>query len=234
MADQVDQWDVVNEVLADGPPLYRQSGWLETFGGPEFVVEAFKAAHAADPTATLIYNDYRCELDSKRSDLLTLIDYLQEKGAPVDAIGLQGHYELDEVPFAELEITLNEIRKRGLKVVISEIDIDVVGRSKWYAEDGKFRDELKTYNPYTDGLPAELEKRQAEQYGQLFQLYAKHSDIIERVTFWGLHDGVSWLNYFPWNRTNYPLLFDSSLATKPAYDAVIAALLKRQRELKGK
>ena len=232
-ADRVDQWDVVNEVLADGPILYRKSGWLEAFGGPEFVVEAFKAAHAADPTATLIYNDYRCELDAKRRDLLTLIDYLQKKGTPVHAIGLQGHYELDEIPFADLETTLNEIRKRGLKVVISEVDIDVVKRGKWYAEDGKYRDELKSYNPYADGLPAELEKRQAEQYGRLFKLYAKHSDIIERVTFWGLQDGASWLNYFPWDRANYPLLFDRGLATKPAYDAVIDALLARQHELKG-
>jgi endo-1,4-beta-xylanase len=42
------------------------------------------------------------------------------------------------------------------------------------------------------------------------------------VTFWGLHDGISWKNDFPiGGRTNYPLLFDRNLAPKPAYDRLL-------------
>jgi endo-1,4-beta-xylanase len=38
------------------------------------------------------------------------------------------------------------------------------------------------------------------------------------VTFWGLHDGVSWKNDFPIRgRTNYPLLFDRNMQPKPAH-----------------
>jgi hypothetical protein len=49
--------------------------------------------------------------------------------------------------------------------------------------------------------------------------------MIERVSFWNLHDGQSWLNYFPWHRVNYPLLFDRARRPKPAFDAVYATLL---------
>jgi GH35 family endo-1,4-beta-xylanase len=41
------------------------------------------------------------------------------------------------------------------------------------------------------------------------------------VTFWNLHDGRSWLNYFPWRRTEHPLLFDRDVAPKPAFRAVM-------------
>ena len=50
------------------------------------------------------------------------------------------------------------------------------------------------------------------------------ADVIARVSFWNLHDGQSWLNYFPWRRVNHPLLFDRDGQPKPAFDAVIQAL----------
>ena len=79
-------------------------------------------------------------------------------------------------------------------------------------------------NPYKDGCPPEILKRQAEQYARLFQIFQKYSDQILRVTFWNLHDGQSWLNYFPWQRVNHPLLFDRDGKPKPAYEAVLKEL----------
>lgn len=61
-------------------------------------------------------------------------------------------------------------------------------------------------------------------YNHLFRLFDQFSDLIERVSFWNLHDGQSWLNHFPWNRVNYPLLFDRNRRPKPAFDAVYATL----------
>jgi endo-1,4-beta-xylanase len=142
----------------------------------------------------------------------------------VHAVGLQGHYEIDRVPFADLEATLNAMRELDVKVVVSELDIDVIPRSRWWAEGGKYRDELAKLNPYAEGCPPEILQRQAEQYGQLFRLFRKHADVIERVSFWNLHDGDSWLNYFPWRRVNHPLLFDRERKPKPAFDAVVKAL----------
>jgi endo-1,4-beta-xylanase len=63
--------------------------------------------------------------------------------------------------------------------------------------------------------------RQAEQYARLFAIFRKHSDAISRVTFWGLHDGRSWLNTWPRKRTNFALLFARDLQPKPAFTAVM-------------
>jgi lysophospholipase L1-like esterase len=110
---------------------------------------------------------------------------------------------------------------------VSELDIDVVTRSRWWADGGKYRDELATYDPYQDGLPKEIEQKQIEQYVALFKLFDEYHDLIERVSFWNLHDGQSWLNYFPWRRVNHPLLFDRKREPKPVFAAVYAALQTR-------
>jgi endo-1,4-beta-xylanase len=149
---------------------------------------------------------------------------LKARNAPVDAIGLQGHYELDSVPYEGLEEMLKAMREFGFKVVVSELDIDVVTRGRWWADGGKYREELATYDPYHDGCPPEVLDRQAEQYAKLFTLFARYSDVVERVSFWNLHDGHSWLNTFPWRRVNYPLLFDRQGKPKPAFESVVRVL----------
>jgi endo-1,4-beta-xylanase len=216
-------WDVVNEALDDGTNYLRPSGWSQACG-EDFIAKAFIYARASAPKALLIYNDYNNELPGKREKMLKLLRSMREKKAPIDAVGLQGHYEIDRVPFAEIETTLAAIRELGLKVVVSELDIDVIPRGGWWADGGKNREELAKLNPYRDGCPADILQRQAEQYARLFQLFRKYSDVVARVTFWDLHDGQSWLNSFPWRRVNYPLLFDRSGKPKPAFNAVIEAL----------
>jgi endo-1,4-beta-xylanase len=220
---RIRMWDVVNEALDDGSLYLRPSGWSKICG-EEFIAKAFEFAHAADPGALLIYNDYNTELPAKRAKLVRLVRALQEKRVPLHAVGLQGHYEIDQVPLAELEATLIEMRNLGVKVVISELDLDMIPRSRWWADGGKHREELAKLDPYRDGCPPELLKRQAVQYAELFRLFRKYADTIARVTFWNLHDGQSWLNYFPWRRVNHPLLFDRAGQPKPAYHAVLGAL----------
>jgi endo-1,4-beta-xylanase len=67
-------------------------------------------------------------------------------------------------------------------------------------------------------------QRALPQYAQLSPLCRKYADVIARVSFWNLHDGQSWLNDFPWQRVNYPLLFDRNGQPKPAFEAVIKVL----------
>lgn len=225
---RIAMWDVVNEALDDGTNFLRPSGW-STACGEDFILKAFEFAHAADPKAVLIYNDYNNELPAKRAKLIRLVRSLREKKVPIHAIGLQGHYEIDRLPLADIEATLAAMRELRMKVVVSELDIDVVPRGKWWADGGKHRAELAKLDPYREGCPPEILQRQAEQYAQLFRLFRKYSDVIARVSFWNLHDGQSWLNTFPWKRVNHPLLFDREGKPKPAFDAVIAALQKQEQ-----
>ncbi len=61
----------------------------------------------------------------------------------------------------------------------------------------------------------------------LFNLFHEYRDIIARVSFWNLHDGESWLNYFPWRRVNHPLLFDRERRPKAVFEAVHESLVAR-------
>ena len=226
-ADVATMWDVVNEAIGDGDEGFLRDSVYSRTTGIDFIVTAFKAARAKDPDALLIYNDYNEHKPVKRAKLIKLLTQLKQKGAPVDAYGMQGHFELGDDSIPQLRQTLDELRKLGIKVVVSELDIDVVTRGRWWADNGKYRAELAKYDPYKDGLPAEIEQKQIDQYVKLFKLFDEYSDLIERVSFWNLHDGQSWLNYFPWTRVNYPLLFDRNRRPKPAFDAVYATFLAR-------
>lgn len=224
-ADVVTMWDVVNEAVADGgDDILRDSIYSRT-AGVDFIVTAFRAARAADPDALLIYNDYNCHMPHKRRKLLALLRELKERGAPVDAYGMQGHLELGDNSLPQLRETFEELRKLGLKVVVSELDLDVVTRSRWWAEGGRYRAELARWDPYRHGLPPEVEQNALKQWIETFSLFEQYRDMIARISFWNLHDGQSWLNYFPWPRTNYPLLWDRQRRPKPAFDAVYRLLL---------
>ncbi|MEO7599263.1 MAG: endo-1,4-beta-xylanase [Opitutus sp.] len=69
-------------------------------------------------------------------------------------------------------------------------------------------------------LTAEQQRDLARRYGEIFDVFMKHRQVITRVTFWGLRDSESW------RRRGHPLLFDDNFQRKPAYDAVIASAKK--------
>ena len=77
-------------------------------------------------------------------------------------------------------------------------------------------------DPYTNGLPDSVQQKLAQRYASFFSVFMEHRHEIERVTFWGVADGNSWLNDWPIKgRTNYPLLFDRAGNPKPAFAAVM-------------
>ena len=80
----------------------------------------------------------------------------------------------------------------------------------------------KFLDPYSDGLPVKVQQELTDRYSELFEIFYRKRNKIDRVTFWGVHDGMSWKNNYPVpGRTNYPLLFDKDRNPKPAYDAVL-------------
>ena len=71
----------------------------------------------------------------------------------------------------------------------------------------------------------------ARRYADLFRVFVAHRDVIDRVTFWGVGDGDSWLNGWPVpGRTSYPLLFDRADQPKPAFDSVLATAREGLRQ----
>ncbi len=214
---KVASWDVVNEALSDVEGEYmKKNKWLESIG-EDYVAEAFLAARLADPGAELYYNDYQIERPAKRAKALRLIRELRERGARVDGIGIQGHWTINGPPLKDIEESIIAFHAAGLKVMITELDMDVLPGAK----SGVKKD--ASDDPYAHGCPPAVLQRQAELYSQLFRLFRKQADKISRVTLWTLHDGTSWLNWRNGHkRTNYPLLWDRDLKPKPAFAAVMA------------
>ena len=215
-------WDVVNEALNEDGSL-RQSPWLRIIG-EDYLLKAYQFAHEADPRAQLYYNDYSLESGPKRAGAIALLKKLRSQGAPVTAVGLQGHYRLSSPTTTELDNAVTAFSKLGLKVMISELDVDVLpAATPSQAADIKMKFEPDArLNPYTNGLPDSVQQALARRYADLFAVFLKHRDSINSVTFWGVTDANSWLNDWPIKgRTNSPLLFDRHCQPKPAFDAVI-------------
>jgi len=215
-------WDVVNEALNEDGTL-RQSPWRKIIG-EDYIAKAFQFAHEADPQAELYYNDYSIENDTKREGVIALIRKLRAEGVPVAAIGIQGHDHMDWPSVEQEDSAITAFAKLGVKVNITELDIDVLPRAtkEQGAEVTLHAELLERLNPYAAGLPDAVQQALAQRYADLFRIFLKHRDVITRVTFWGVTDGDSWLNNWPVpGRTSYPLLFDRNAKRKPAFDAVL-------------
>ena len=218
-------WDVVNEALQDNGRM-RETPWFRIIG-EDYIAKAFEYAHEADPAAELYYNDYSLELESKRKACVELVKKLQAQGIKVAGIGTQHHNKLASPTLEQVEKTIVAFGELGVKVMITELDVDVV-RATQRNLSADVADVARAGggggNSTSNTLPESAQQELAQRYGQLFSMYVKHSDVIDRVTLWGVTDGDSWLN-FP-GRVNHPLLFDREGKPKPAFDAVIKAGLK--------
>jgi endo-1,4-beta-xylanase len=220
-------WDVVNEAAARGGSQtddLSNCPWRKAIGD-DYVIKAYEFAHQADPNAELQYNDFEFEKGAKNQNVMHLVKQLLDAGIPLKAVGIQGHYKLNQIPFEGLEKTIGQIQAMGLKVMITELDIDITRIVDFGVEDQLKKTE-ETSVP-VQAINAALEK-QAEQYAKLFELFDKHKDVITRVTFWGLDDSRSWLKYTPRGRKypGIPLLFDDQCQPKPALQAIIDVVAK--------
>lgn len=213
-------WDVVNEALNEDGTM-RQSSFTK-FLGDDFVTEAFRIAQKATPNSELYYNDYNNEQPKKRAGCIRIIKKIQQAGVRIDGVGIQGHWQIGKVPLKEIEESILEYSALGIKVMFTELDIEVLPRNFSGADINQRMDNNPTLNPYVNGLPDSVQQQLAKDYEDLFKLFLKHKDKITRITFWGVNDGQSWLNGWPVRgRTNYPLLFDREYKPKPAFYRVI-------------
>ena len=213
---RVISWDVVNEAMADGitdPSNWRSclrqnSGWYQQLG-PDYIELAFRTARDTDPDIKLYYNDYglndRRKATAVRNMVKDINDRYKAEGNSrnlIDGIGMQGHYGL-WVNVADVRNSLQMFREIGVEVSISELDIEIhlTNSGQWGV------------NKHSD-VPEAQAVIQARMYATLFNLFREYSDIIERITFWGIDDKTSWKSI------GNPLLWDAELNPKPAFFGV--------------
>ena len=120
--------------------------------------------------------------------------------------------------------------------MITELDVDVLPLTKEGQIIGQSMSERQFqleefkefFDPYQKGLPDSMQTLLAKRYEELFRIFYNKRNKIDRVTLWGVHDGMSWKNGYPIpNRTNYPLLWNRQLQAKPALNAVLNIPLKQ-------
>jgi len=206
---KVYSWDVVNESIVDNPDpknwraSLRKEGWYNVLGA-DCIDMAFKLARDADPNAVLYYNDYNLDNPEKAQAVAAMVkeinDAYIENGNSrllIEGVGMQGHYNIFTKP-EDVEASVNLFKSIGVIVSITELDVQAGG--------GK--------NDKGDSIPELSELRQAYLYAELFRIFKKHSDVIERVTLWGIDDVSSWRS------SAYPLLFNGDLSPKKAFFAI--------------
>jgi GH35 family endo-1,4-beta-xylanase len=216
-------WDVVNEAINDGgdektaaTENLRNAPWLKTVG-PDYLLQAFRFAREADPDVALHYNDYNIESGFKHQSSLVLLKRLISEGAPITTVGIQGHWSVARITdqkLEEIERAIQNYKALGLKVAITELDLTMAGEGGGQLGGGRGRGNAAPPTP--DMLQA-----QADAYAKLFAVFLRHTDVIDRVTFWGLNDARSW------RAGQNPLVFDRDNRAKPALQAIVNAAARR-------
>ncbi|MFT6899442.1 MAG: endo-1,4-beta-xylanase [Paraglaciecola sp.] len=223
-------WDVVNEALNEDGSL-RDSKWRQIIGD-DFIEKAFEFASKTAPNAELYYNDYNLFKPEKRAGAMRIAANLIKKGIRIDGIGEQAHYDLNP-PVKELNDSIEAFASLGLKVMITELDISVLkfpDESQMGADVSLNFELQESFNPYSMGLPMDVEKKLHDAYASVFEVLLKHHKVIDRVTFWGVTDADSWRNGWPMKgRTDYPLLIDRNHQVKP----FVSELLKSAQNFKS-
>ena len=227
---RIDTWDVVNEALnEDGS--FRTSNFYNVMGD-SFISLAFKLAAEADPDAKLVYNDYNLWKPEKRAGVVRLVKNLQAQGIKIDGVGMQAHWSLEGPSLEDIENSILAYAALGVKVSFTELDITALP-NPWDLDGAAVEQSYDQYendpkmNPFPEKLSDAAATQLANRYESIFKLFLKHKDKIDRVTFWGVSDGYSWLNNWPIKgRTNHPLLFDRDFNPKKAYDNVLALKTK--------
>ncbi len=217
---RVKGWDVVNEAFEDNGE-YRKSKFFRILG-KDFIKYAFQFAHEADPNAELYYNDYNVETPAKCDAIVALVKELKAAGCRIDAVGSQAHMHMINPTLEATEASILKLKAAGVKVLITEWDISILPSPYEGANISTNFQYSKEMDPYREGVPVEVQQQWNKRVLDMFELFLKYDEVIDRVTVWGLNDATSWLNGFPIRgRKDYPVLFDRNNQPKPVVDEMI-------------
>jgi len=213
-AGKVKSWDVVNEAVDDNGGSMRNTIFLQRMG-PNYVKDCFQwarnAANAAGDTSLLLfYNDYATSANTaKQNKVFSLVDDLKASNV-IDGIGFQMHNTYLSPTKAQIETDLNKAVSKGLKIHVSELDIQV--------------------NQFNDISTFTNERRlaQKEKYKEIVKIYnALPAANKYALTIWGMKDNESWIPYSTELNhigNDWPLLYDSNFSIKSSHTGFLEGL----------
>lgn len=213
-AGKVKSWDVVNEAVDDSNGNLRNTIFLQKMG-PNYIKDCYKWARDAanatgDTNLLLFYNDYATATNiPKQNKMFSIVDDLKASNL-IDGLGYQMHNTYLSPTKIQIETDINKAVAKGLKIHISELDIQV--------------------NPANDITTFTNERRlaQKEKYKEIVKIYnAIPAANKYALTVWGMKDNESWIPYstdinHPGN--DWPLLYDSNFALKSAHTGFLEGL----------
>lgn len=200
-------WDVVNEVIDEKQPnCLRNDKWFAATG-EDYIEQAFRYAHAADPKARLYINDYSTEEPAKRQCLERIVKGLIARGVPVHGVGHQMHVSVFGPSVESIDESLTTFARLGLENQVTELDVSL------------YRYKAKALSD----SQSKLIQLQGERYAALMKVFLAHPEL-RAVTLWGISDSHTWLNHGEYQgRHDSPLLFDRQQKPKPAYTGMLNA-----------
>jgi GH35 family endo-1,4-beta-xylanase len=200
-AGLVETWDVVNEATVSHRFDNAVGRWIAREGAAPCVEAALRWAREANPSATLLYNDFNLSPAFEQ-----LVADLLDRGAPLDAIGIQSHMHKGTWSLARVWEVCETFARFGLPLHWTELTV-LSGRLKAPEDDDWHR-----RRPDWESTPAG-EGRQAAYGRQLYTLLYSHP-AVEAITWWDLSDYQSW--------QGAPAgLLRADMSPKPLYDQLL-------------
>jgi len=202
--DLIDTWDAINEVVI--MPVFEAEAnaiteLAKVKGRVPMIQLAFDEARAANPSATLLLNDFDLSARYER-----LIEEVLSAGIQIDALGLQTHmhqgYWGEELMLAMVD----RFARFGLPLHLTESTL---------LSGHLMPPEIVDLNDYVvDSWPStdEGEARQADELVRHYRSLTSHPSV-EAITYWGITDTGAWLGA--------PVgLVRADGTPKPSYDAL--------------
>jgi len=213
-AGKVKSWDVVNEAVDDNGGAMRNTIFLQRMGA-NYVKDCFQwaknaAIAAGDTKLLLFYNDYATSTNIPKQDkVFSIIDDLKATNL-IDGVGFQMHNTYLSPTKAQIETDLNKAVAKGIKIHVSELDIQV--------------------NQSNDITTFTNERRllQKEKYKEIVKIYnALPAASKYALTVWGMKDNESWIPFsteLNHPGDDWPLLYDSNFAIKSSHTGFLEGL----------
>ncbi len=209
---KIDEWDVLNEAIVFNG--YRTNTWYEKVNSEEndngeigyltFFSKLFKWAREENADVKLFYNDYGIEeFGTPKNNLMRIMvkDLKTQLNTPIDGVGLQSHFKLENMNSSFIENlgnTIDDLGNSGFIANLTELDIRIC-----------------------DGISQGVQE-QKDAYKQIV-LTAFSKSNCNTILIWGSSDIDSWIpSHF--SNCGQATPHNENFEKKPAYFGIKEAL----------